>query len=1265
MTEPSKPLNRNSPVNTRAVSHLDPLFRLITWIGWGKGIAKKLQIRVTKNVITRRKSFFQLLLWMSFVVLLIPKVGLAKTYSAGAYIIDMGQPTQTIANGLKPYGMVYELIKAGIPVDWAIEPSKAKDGIDFNAVTSANGNKAYKGGSFIIDAANISAANTIITKWKALSVVVDGPTTASFTAPVYKTLTIWPRAFLDAQNDPLITLYYNNAGVPINSYVLNSDPTMLPQCGSANGTQDVYILPHADPNDPKVWSPAYVTALQNFINNGGAMWAGCHAVSAMENIPGCNFLSNNGLVLWGAHGDGTPPYTYLNPADPIMQFIGILDAAITNGSERIYVPGASGWRASTKIAVYDPGYTNASITYPTNAGVIVYGPAFGTKGLVMYEAGHSLNGTNPEAVAAQRAFFNFLLLAGGQPQTNVSPPSLSNQTTTICSGNTFSITPSGAPANTTYTWTAPTGTGFSGGSAQAVPQTEITQTLDVTTASTAIAIYTITPRIGGCIGPTFTLTVTISPSPSLTSPLNPSNICSNTQFHYEPSSNATSTFPWTRAVVAGITNLGTSGTGIINEVLVNSTINPIAVNYLYNLFANGCTTINTVTVVVIPSPIVTASSNVNAICPGGSINLTSTSNTPSPRAPILLDENFNGTTNWTITHKDAASTSADWTLKPDGTVLDGKTFHSNDNSQFILSNSSAAKGETYLASPAMNTVGYKSLSLSFWHYFQDNGRSDESSIETSLDGASWSKLSPEVKYTATQGSSATFVHVTVNLSTYINKPIFYIRFKYKFDTDKYWAIDNIILSGESYYPSPTWTSIPVGFTSTAVNPTNIKPTQATEYTVTYKDPGTNCNGSASVSISIYSTLVPGAHNTDALTECAGYNPAELSFTTAITGGKSPYSYQWKLNNGNIGTNSPTYDSPPLTLAGSYSFNCVVTDGCGSTFTTSPKVITIVPDPSILISGNSTVCLNGNLTLTANITNGTGTLSYQWRSGTALSGTYTDIIGAASVAYNPPTSIPGTYYYQVFLNPSHGECNQTTSAGFTLTVNPKPTCYITGSDGPLATSSTGNIYLAPAGMSAYAWSIAGNYASISGVTSSTATITTGITNNAPFTLNLTITDANGCISTCSKTVTVNDKQPPTFTPPGPLSFCVENIFSAEYFTTGLKINPDPDYYLFKHGDTSLDLNPATFNDNCCALPNDQFTIRWEIVFSSGETTITGVGQPSAYVISGIPADFKLWGDGITFATRIHKIRYWLKDCNGNETVVPVEQTITIKPRPKFI
>ena len=147
---------------------------------------------ISFRVITHGKYFLQVFRFcVSLAILLavLPSIGSAqnptKSYNIGAYIIDMGQSTQTFANGLKPYGLVYALITSTTPVsvDWSINSLKAKDGVDF----TANG-KNYKGGPFIIPSELITpAVLTLITTWRTAGVIVDGPISVGFTAPLYKT----------------------------------------------------------------------------------------------------------------------------------------------------------------------------------------------------------------------------------------------------------------------------------------------------------------------------------------------------------------------------------------------------------------------------------------------------------------------------------------------------------------------------------------------------------------------------------------------------------------------------------------------------------------------------------------------------------------------------------------------------------------------------------------------------------------------------------------------------------------------------------------------------------------------------------------------------------------------------------------------------------------------------------------------------------------------------------------------------------------------
>jgi uncharacterized repeat protein (TIGR01451 family) len=371
-----------------------------------------------------------------------------ETIKAGAYIINMGQPTQTVANGIKPYGLVYELVvKKGIPVKWAINPSKTREGTDF---------ASYKGGPFIIEKEFAADAAATIAAWKAQGVVVDGPTTSDFAAvPIFSTITNFPNAVLDFQNGAIAQAYYTNAGIPAStSGAYGSFTTYrLGYPSSLTSCDDLFVMPHADP----AW--ATHNNLITFNQSKGFIWAACHAVSVLERLddptdsdtlPNMNFLSHvppavqdsRSLKLFGSHASPTVgPYQYANTTNsaipfgynttniwayPIMQFLGKIDLATQNGSEQIYVPdiGSAQWRNETAIAVYDDNNTDAvvvptkGIAPPTSqikAVKMAYGPGFGNSnyGIVMYEAGHShAKATGPDNVAAQRAFFNWVLLAG-------------------------------------------------------------------------------------------------------------------------------------------------------------------------------------------------------------------------------------------------------------------------------------------------------------------------------------------------------------------------------------------------------------------------------------------------------------------------------------------------------------------------------------------------------------------------------------------------------------------------------------------------------------------------------------------------------------------------------------------------------------------------------------------------------------------------------------------------------------------------------------
>jgi uncharacterized repeat protein (TIGR01451 family) len=334
-----------------------------------------------------------------------------RTIPAGSYLIDTGSLAPTVANAMRPYGLVFDLVRnQKVPVLWAISPSKAKDGVDF---TNLSTGKAYRASAFIVEATSVTAATVAtITNWRAQGVIVDGPTTADIPGvPIYDEITGIANVVSDLQNGSIAEAFMTRAGIPSTAYRRDT-PTSLNAC------DDFFIMPHADPT----WSSHQ--NLLPFVQSRGYIWSGCHAVSMLENIdnpgtpatnPDLNFLSTRGLVPFGSHGDGSPPYLNIQPGDPVMQFIGITDAAQQGGSEQIYLPKLAGaWRAGAKVLVYD---TTVPADIPSKssgpAAAIVYGRAFdvGSYGRVMYEGGHDVGGTAPANIAAQRAFLNFWLLA--------------------------------------------------------------------------------------------------------------------------------------------------------------------------------------------------------------------------------------------------------------------------------------------------------------------------------------------------------------------------------------------------------------------------------------------------------------------------------------------------------------------------------------------------------------------------------------------------------------------------------------------------------------------------------------------------------------------------------------------------------------------------------------------------------------------------------------------------------------------------------------
>ncbi len=210
-------------------------------------------------------------------------------------------------------------------------------------------------------------------------------------------------------------------------------------------------------------------------------------------------------------------------------------------------------------------------------------------------------------------------------------PIISDQVFSICTGNSFSFMPATVPATTTYSWPAPVqnpaGTINGGYSSPTSSEVVISQVLTNTTAFASKAIYTVTPEAGQCLGTPFTITVNVSPYAQLTSSLIPAAVCSESIFTYIPTSTPSSAVAqWERNVVSGINNGANNGTGNISETLINTTSNPILVDYKYIVQSAGsCTNIQHVKVTVNPLPVLNSTSITAPVCSGNIFSYTPTS----------------------------------------------------------------------------------------------------------------------------------------------------------------------------------------------------------------------------------------------------------------------------------------------------------------------------------------------------------------------------------------------------------------------------------------------------------------------------------------------------------------------------------------------------------------------------------------------------------------------------------------------------------------
>ena len=183
------------------------------------------------------------------------------------------------------------------------------------------------------------------------------------------------------------------------------------------------------------------------------------------------------------------------------------------------------------------------------------------------------------------------------------------------------------------------------------------------------------------------------------------------------------------------------------------------------------------------------------------------------------------------------------------------------------------------------------------------------------------------------------------------------------------------------------------------------------------------------------------------TICSGGDPAAFTQSVASTGAGA-LTYQWQSSTtdcvsgfSNIGgATAATYDPPTGLITTTYyhriatsTLNAVQCTATGNCITVTVNNVT-----GGTVGSNQTICSGGDpaaFTESAAST-GTGALTYQWQSSTtSCAAGFSDIAGATSTTYDPPSGLATTtYYHRVTTSTLNAVACTATSSCITVTVN---------------------------------------------------------------------------------------------------------------------------------------------------------------------------------------------------------------------------------------
>ena len=365
------------------------------------------------------------------------------------------------------------------------------------------------------------------------------------------------------------------------SPVLNSGLTFAPVCDNA---PIAYPATSSSTGVSLSWTRPVVAGISNGIGSGsGDILDSVHNTTDSSIVVTYIYTLN---LTGTACSNNQAVMVTINPTPKLSS---ALSSSVCNNTPESYV-ATSGTMGTTFTWIRD---TVSGISTPIIPGV--------------GNLTETLTNTTSNPVVAP---YVFSLSANGCPDTQivnitVNPTLLLSSSLTpptICDSAVFDYNPRSLTTGVTFNWFQPYVPGIY--SLQQSGTGNPMQKLINSTNGTVVVTYMYTLSDFGCTD-SQAVSVVVNPTPKLTSAMT-GEVCSNYPFTYTPTSYTLgATFAWDRALVSGIyplTGYASPGAGLINEVLTNSTSNPITVTYFYRLGIGACTNLYTQSLKVVVNP---------------------------------------------------------------------------------------------------------------------------------------------------------------------------------------------------------------------------------------------------------------------------------------------------------------------------------------------------------------------------------------------------------------------------------------------------------------------------------------------------------------------------------------------------------------------------------------------------------------------------------------------------------------------------------------